>query len=256
MKKALSLVFVVIFFSVLTSCIPERVVIFDITEERFITETQKLDETGEEYLIIDIRSAMDYKLGHIKGSINIPTGQLYLRTDELKTIDARTVFLVGNETEATYLAAKTFARIGFRKIFNLPSLSELTYEDERISPILPVTFVLWAKKEYALVIDYRPTTVYEVGHYPNCIQVRYNQDENDLINRIPWARSYYIYSHTPEVAHSLGVKLEELGYRNIHYLNAKTVELDNYLTERTPEVERTEQQYEFTTASYRHADWE
>ena len=81
----------------------------------------------EKPLIVDIREPAKFDLGHIKGSLHVPRGQLegacewnYLETEpELVTARERQVILVCCSGRRSALAARTMMSMGYRDVKSL-----------------------------------------------------------------------------------------------------------------------------------------
>lgn len=78
-------------------------------------DVRKLVEDGE--FIVDVREAEEYKMGHIKGAINLPLSQLRSRINELPK--DRKIYLHCRSAQRSYLAARILMANGFDEVYNI-----------------------------------------------------------------------------------------------------------------------------------------
>lgn len=78
---------------------------------------QVRDLVGTGALIIDVREAEEYALGHIKGSVNIPLSQLRERLDEIP-LDVP-VYLHCRTGQRSYNAERALRQLGFDQVMNI-----------------------------------------------------------------------------------------------------------------------------------------
>jgi rhodanese-related sulfurtransferase len=81
-------------------------------------ELQRLIDRGEAPFILDVRSAREYRRGHLPGARHLPFWQLPWRTGELLPRDRETVLLCGHGPRA-WLAGAALRRAGHRRIRTL-----------------------------------------------------------------------------------------------------------------------------------------
>ncbi|SFJ67524.1 sulfurtransferase TusA family protein [Thermoflavimicrobium dichotomicum] len=85
---------------------------------------KKLD-SGEDFLLLDVREPAEYSYEHIPGACSIPLGQLEDRIGEMKK--DRPVYVICRTGTRSNLAAQLLTRHGFSKVFNvIPGMSEWT----------------------------------------------------------------------------------------------------------------------------------
>jgi len=74
-------------------------------------------ETPQEYLVVDVREANEYRKGHIPGAINIPHTELGDHLDELQHANGVVVYcIVGRRTR---LAEQTLLDAGVPNVYHI-----------------------------------------------------------------------------------------------------------------------------------------
>lgn len=76
-------------------------------------------DSGEKFVLLDVRTEAEYRAGYISGAIWIPRGMLELKLQELlPNPDAEIIIYCGQECRG-YLAAKTMTAMGYKRVSNL-----------------------------------------------------------------------------------------------------------------------------------------
>ena len=92
----------------------------DTTIVRLNPEAFKNHTSGKKVQLIDVRTTMEFKSGHIKGSKNI---DFYNRSQFLTQIQKlnkeKPVYLYCRSGMRSYRAAKTLKKLGFKEIYDL-----------------------------------------------------------------------------------------------------------------------------------------
>lgn len=79
----------------------------------------RLMNNDDEVLIIDIRTAADYKKGHIKGAKNMPLSDFAKSVDGISGEKDRPVLIYCNSGNTVTRAIKLLKNAGFEKVNNL-----------------------------------------------------------------------------------------------------------------------------------------
>lgn len=76
--------------------------------------------------IIDVRTAMEYKMDHIKGAKNIPVNELSFRLNEVKELSKPIVVycLSGGRSS---MAASILKQAGFNEVYNGGGIGEMKH---------------------------------------------------------------------------------------------------------------------------------
>lgn len=84
---------------------------------RFYTLDKGLDRlVAAGAIILDVRTAQEFKMGHIEGAVNISLGEIRQRYIELDT--AKTYITVCSHGLRSVKAEKLLKERGFRKVYN------------------------------------------------------------------------------------------------------------------------------------------
>ncbi|GIP26985.1 hypothetical protein J23TS9_21150 [Paenibacillus sp. J23TS9] len=93
-------------------------------------ELERLMDGDQEIHILDVREPAEFAFGRLKGSKNIPLGELEQRADELNPEDV--IYMVCRTGNRSNLAANLLAEKGFKNLKNVvPGMSEWTGSVER-----------------------------------------------------------------------------------------------------------------------------
>ena len=81
-------------------------------------EEFKNEMTGD-YLLVDVRTAQEFKQGHIKGAINIPLDTIPNNMSKLKTSDGKKLMLYCLSGARSMSAATFLDKQGIENLYNL-----------------------------------------------------------------------------------------------------------------------------------------
>jgi len=81
-------------------------------------EEFKNEMTGD-YLLVDVRTAQEFKQGHIKGAINIPLDTIPSNMSKLKTTDDKKLMLYCLSGARSMSAATFLDKQGIGNLYNL-----------------------------------------------------------------------------------------------------------------------------------------
>lgn len=70
-------------------------------------------------LILDIRSAAEYKKGHVMGAVNIPSAKLKERADQIDKDPGRPIIVYCNLGSSSLEAAKSLRTLGHKEVYVL-----------------------------------------------------------------------------------------------------------------------------------------
>lgn len=86
-------------------------------------EVMKKLESGESFVVVDVREEAEYAFGHIPKAVNIPLGDLESRMSELNKRD--TIFVVCRTGNRSDVAAQKLSQNGFEHVLNVvPGMSQ------------------------------------------------------------------------------------------------------------------------------------
>ncbi len=75
----------------------------------------------KETIVIDVRSADEYKTGHIEGAINIPYDQIESRANYNKKSD---IIVYCQNGARSHVAAMLLQNMGFKRVYDMGGISE------------------------------------------------------------------------------------------------------------------------------------
>lgn len=214
LKTAYRILLVLILFLPL-SCTSEVVVVYDISQERFFEMLEDCEKNNYPYLIIDVRSENEYKLGHIDEAINYPANRILLHTDEFLDFANEIVFVYGHSLNESFKSAELLVEQGFKRLYNVTGFDEATYPLVQHQAIRLVEgFALAREMDYALV-DYRSAVSHEAYYVPNTVFVRFP----DLVieNTVPFSEGYVVFSTSKRSAKECAKELLDCGFNNVYY---------------------------------------
>ena len=82
-----------------------------------VTELKQLQDKGEEFLLIDVRSEEEYKSGHIQGARLLPLETLANRYTELNSDN--TIIVICHSGNRSHFACELLQRLNVSNIQNL-----------------------------------------------------------------------------------------------------------------------------------------
>ena len=81
-------------------------------------------------VIADVRRPDEYNLGHIKGAVNIPLGQLKEKAKELLPDKKQEIILYCQSGSRSCDAARVMHSMGYTNVYDLGSIDKWIYEME------------------------------------------------------------------------------------------------------------------------------
>jgi len=81
----------------------------------FLDELDKLKSAGA--IILDVRTSLEYGIGHVEGAINIPFSELRQRTAELPRV--KKIVICCNQGKTAYYALRVLKNLGYHDVYNL-----------------------------------------------------------------------------------------------------------------------------------------
>ena len=95
------------------------------TEKESVIMTVTIDEayqafkSNKDYIFIDVRSADEYKNGHIKGALSIPLSELSERMQEIPADKPIIAYCSGSSCNLSGAAVKMLLKNGFTKVYDM-----------------------------------------------------------------------------------------------------------------------------------------
>ncbi len=91
-------------------------------------EAKKHLDAGEDIVLLDVRSKLEYREGYIKGAINIPVNELKDRIEEIVPDKAQTIYLYCRSGVRTIMAGDTLLELGYTSIYDMGGIIYWPYE--------------------------------------------------------------------------------------------------------------------------------
>ena len=95
----------------------------DITPE----EVKQMIDDGEIFVLLDIRSELEYDRGHIEGAINIPEGKLKAEAERIIMSKNTLIVVYCKNGTRTARAARTLKSLGYTNVKSMGGISDWTY---------------------------------------------------------------------------------------------------------------------------------
>lgn len=84
-----------------------------------IKSVSKLPEDVGDYIVLDVRTKAENKMGAIKGAINIPIDEIRERLSELEKFKDRKIIVYCATGYRSYIVTKLLSNLGFKNVYNL-----------------------------------------------------------------------------------------------------------------------------------------
>jgi rhodanese-related sulfurtransferase len=82
-------------------------------------ELQRMQQSGEEFTLIDVRERDEHQKGSIPGAVGLPRGVLEVNIDQITTDKDRNIVLYCGGGSRSALAALNLKKMGFRNVKSL-----------------------------------------------------------------------------------------------------------------------------------------
>ncbi len=82
-------------------------------------ELRRMQQSGEDFTLVDVRERDEQAKGIIPGAVNLPRGILEVNIDKITTDKDRKLVLYCGGGSRSALAALNLKKMGFRKVFSL-----------------------------------------------------------------------------------------------------------------------------------------
>jgi phage shock protein E len=91
--------------------------VYTITGENLVSsgEAKKMIRNGKIKKVIDVRTSMEYRLGHYKGAIHLPAGKMNKQTTS--KLPKRGLLVYCNTGQRARIAAERLIQLGFKDVY-------------------------------------------------------------------------------------------------------------------------------------------
>ena len=93
-------------------------------------EAKQIMDTGEDYIILDVRTQEEYDEGHIPGALLIPDTEIEARAEEILTDKDQLILVYCRSGRRSKLAAEALVELGYTNIKEFGGIIDWPYEVE------------------------------------------------------------------------------------------------------------------------------
>ncbi|QCD53147.1 MULTISPECIES: rhodanese-like domain-containing protein [unclassified Campylobacter] len=169
--KILKVVVALFAVGLLTACSDNKVSSEGKMSGADLAKIQADNKEKEKYLVIDVRSADEYKAGHLKHAINIPFDQVANRLSELDGYQNKDIVVYCNTGNKSGKVEKQLKEKGFTKVINAEGVKQYNYDLYKFGSINANQFNQISSNPNLLVIDVRAKKDYDEGHIQGAINI-------------------------------------------------------------------------------------
>lgn len=87
--------------------------------EMTVREVNEYLEQGNDPVLLDVRSLDEWELGHLKGAIHVPRGEMEARAEEAMPDKSREVIVICAGGVRSLLAGETLRDLGYEKVISM-----------------------------------------------------------------------------------------------------------------------------------------
>ena len=99
-------------------------------------EVKEKMESGEPYLLLDVRSEMEYVDGHIEGAILIPDNEIVERAEVELTDKEATIFVYCRSGVRSERATRALIELGYMNVYDMGGIMQWPYETVIGTPLV------------------------------------------------------------------------------------------------------------------------
>lgn len=164
-------------------------------------------------LIIDVRSADEYKAGHIQNAINISVDEMESKLSQIEDYKDKPVIVYCNTGKKSAKAADILSKNGFKDVTNAQGVKDFTgYELQTFANIRGAMFEkLIEDKTDMTVIDVRPAADLKNGFIDGSVNIPVTELEGRL-SEVPKDKMVVVYCNTGTKSVEAAKILSKAGY--------------------------------------------
>lgn len=171
----------------------------------------------EKYLVVDVRSAEEYKAGHVKFAINMPIDTFEKEYKKIDSFKDKDVVLYCNSGKKSGKAAEILVNNGFTKVYNAEGVKQYKYELVTFASLMGADFEKDITDGKAkVVIDARDEADFKEKTFKGALNInpdtfeaskdKLPSDKNDTI---------YVFCYSGNKSAKVAEMLTKLGYKNV-----------------------------------------
>lgn len=85
-------------------------------------------DAGENIVLLDVRSKLEYVEGHIEGAINVPVNEIEYEVEEIVPDKTQTIYLYCRSGVRTIMAGDILLELGYTSIYDIGGIIYWPYE--------------------------------------------------------------------------------------------------------------------------------
>ncbi len=94
-------------------------------------EAKKIMDSGEEYVLLDVREQDEFDKGHIPGAILIPYTEIENKAEEMLPDNDKQILVYCRSGRRSKIAAESLAKLGYTNIKEFGGIIDWNYEVEK-----------------------------------------------------------------------------------------------------------------------------
>ncbi|MDY3929739.1 MAG: rhodanese-like domain-containing protein [Clostridia bacterium] len=94
-------------------------------------EAKKIMDSGEEYILLDVREQDEFDEGHIPGSILIPYTEIDRKAEEILSDKDKQILVYCRSGRRSKIASESLARLGYTNVKEFGGIIDWPYETEK-----------------------------------------------------------------------------------------------------------------------------
>ena len=171
----------------------------------------------ENYLVVDVRAAEEYKAGHIKFAINMPIDTFENDFKKIESFKDKNVVLYCNTGKKSAKAAEILVNNGFTKVFNAEGVKQFEYELVTFTSLSGADFEKdIADGKAGLIIDARDEADFKEKTFKDAVNIGPDAFEANK-DKLPQDKNtaIYVFCYSGNKSAKVAGELTKLGYTNV-----------------------------------------
>lgn len=183
-----------------------------------LSKIEKDDKEKENYLVIDVREAKDYKEGHVKHAVNIPVSEIDKSIEHIRTWREKPVVVYSDDSNKTKEAADKLTKQGFKNVSSAQSIKDFNYELVKYETLIADKFQdALLSGDDVVFLDARDKKDFVEKHAAGAKNVD-SKNLDNLQDILPEDKEtpIYTYCYSGNRSAVVAQKLIDLGYKNVY----------------------------------------
>ena len=95
------------------------------------TEAKKIMDSGDDYVVLDVREQTEFNAGHIPGSILIPYTQIDAKAETMLPNKDKQILVYCRSGRRSKIASESLAKLGYTNVKEFGGIIDWPYEVEK-----------------------------------------------------------------------------------------------------------------------------